>query len=364
MKRIAAAVLAVLFLFPVLTRAADFDGDSREDVAVFRPANGLWAIRGVTRAYFGGTGDDPRPGDYNGDGIADIAINRDSTGLWAVKGVTRVYFGASGDTALPGGGGQRTYDYVVKPGDGDDLERALESDSYDSVFIPVGTYSVNTVINVDNVARIVGESKTKTRIEFSGSNYMSIEENGCRVEGITFVDGGSSLSYGSLHVSADYVSVDKCRFVGDQTVGLGWTSLYATYLTISNCYASVDQFSGGRGFYGATTPNGMVITNCQAYYCGYAGFQNCSNLSSCYVSGGGYTDYGFRNCNQISSCFVVEADLAGFYSCDRISGCSVIGASYTDYGFQSCGYISSSSASGCNTSDWQSCIYKDPESCN
>ena len=363
MRSISVVVVAILFFLPAASPAADFDGDSRSDVAIFRPSSGLWAVRGVTRVYFGSSGDDARPGDYNGDGIADIAVFRPGSGLWAVRGITRVYYGQSLDTPIQGGGGQRTYDYVVKSGDGADLVQALESDAYDSVFIPAGTYSVNTVIHVDNVTRIVGESKTRTRIVFSGSNYLIIEETGCRVEGITFVDGGSGTTWGSLHIYAAYVSVDKCRFVGDQTVGLGWTSGYSIYLTISNCYASVDQFSGGRGFYGATTPNGMVVTNCQAYYCGYAGFQNCSNLSSCYVKAGGYTNYGFRSCNQIAACFVVEADIAGFYSCNRISGCSVIGNSYTDYGFQICSYISSSSAAGCNTSNWHNYLYKGT-SCN
>ena len=125
--------------------AADFDGDSRDDVAIFRPSSGLWAVRGVTRVYFGSSGDAARPGDYNGDGISDIAVFRPASGLWAVRGVTRVYFGGSSDTPLQGGGGQRLYDYVVKSGDGDDLVAALESDTYHSVFIPAGEYSVNNL---------------------------------------------------------------------------------------------------------------------------------------------------------------------------------------------------------------------------
>ncbi|HDL65316.1 MAG TPA: VCBS repeat-containing protein, partial [Proteobacteria bacterium] len=86
--------------------AADFNGDGQDDIAIFRPDTGLWAVRGVTRAYFGGSGDNPVPGDYNHDGRAEIAINRPATGLWAVRGVTRTYFGGASDIALGGSGGR------------------------------------------------------------------------------------------------------------------------------------------------------------------------------------------------------------------------------------------------------------------
>jgi len=82
--------------------SGDYNGDSTSDIAVFRASSGLWAIRGITRAYFGANGDVPAPGDYDGDGSTDIALFRASSGLWAVKSQTRVYFGASGDTAVPG----------------------------------------------------------------------------------------------------------------------------------------------------------------------------------------------------------------------------------------------------------------------
>ena len=85
--------------FPV---SGDYDGDGTADVAVFRSSIGLWAARGVTRAYFGGSADQPIPGDYDGDGFCDIGIFRDSAGLWAVSGVTRVYFGGAADQPVTG----------------------------------------------------------------------------------------------------------------------------------------------------------------------------------------------------------------------------------------------------------------------
>ncbi|MEA1928749.1 MAG: hypothetical protein U9N73_11130, partial [Candidatus Auribacterota bacterium] len=79
---------------------SDYDGDGTKDIAIFRSTSGLWAIRGITRAYFGGSSDEPIPGDYNDDGISDIAIFRESSGLWAVRELTRGYFGTTGDIPL------------------------------------------------------------------------------------------------------------------------------------------------------------------------------------------------------------------------------------------------------------------------
>lgn len=106
-KRLATAAV-VLLIWSGAATAADFNGNGVNDIGIFRPSTGLWAIRNVTRVYFGSSGDTPMPGDYNGDGTVDIAVFRPSTGLWAVRGVTRTYFGSSGDTPLigiPGGGG-------------------------------------------------------------------------------------------------------------------------------------------------------------------------------------------------------------------------------------------------------------------
>ena len=173
--------------------AADFDGDSRSDIAVFRPGSGLWAVRGYTRIYFGSSGDIIVPGDYDGDGLDDVAVFRASSGLWAVRGVTREYFGTSGDKPVPGGGGQKIYDYVVKPGDGDDLVQALESTTYKSVYIPASTYNVSEDITVSSVERITGEANFAS-IDFTGYQSLIINKAYCIVEGIRVRYGGYSLS--------------------------------------------------------------------------------------------------------------------------------------------------------------------------
>lgn len=80
----------------------DYNGDGTSDLAVFRPSSGLWAIRNLTRVYFGDSSDIPAAGDYNGDGTDEPAVFRPATGLWGIYKNTRIYFGAAGDSAVPG----------------------------------------------------------------------------------------------------------------------------------------------------------------------------------------------------------------------------------------------------------------------
>ncbi len=82
--------------------SGDYNGDGTAEIAVFRPATGLWASRGLSRFYFGRAGDLPVSGDYRGDGTAGAAIYRPSTGLWAIRNLTRVYTGFTASVPVPG----------------------------------------------------------------------------------------------------------------------------------------------------------------------------------------------------------------------------------------------------------------------
>lgn len=81
----------------------DFDGDGKTDIATYR--DGSWNLQrsrdGFTAIQFGIAGDKPQPGDYDGDGKADLAVYRPSTGTWYIQrssdGFIAIQFGVSSD---------------------------------------------------------------------------------------------------------------------------------------------------------------------------------------------------------------------------------------------------------------------------
>ncbi len=85
--------------------AADYDGDGKTDVAVFR--NGAWYMQQSTAGFaaqqFGLGTDAPVPADYDGDGKADVAVFRD--GAWYISnsasGFNSIVFGQNGDLPTP-----------------------------------------------------------------------------------------------------------------------------------------------------------------------------------------------------------------------------------------------------------------------
>ncbi|MEA1926948.1 MAG: GDSL-type esterase/lipase family protein [Candidatus Auribacterota bacterium] len=99
---------------------ADYNNDGTTNIGIFRPDSGLWAIRGITRLYYGNSDDVPIPGDYSGSGSCQVGIFRESTGLWAIKDISRVYFGTDGDRPVPGyySGGRAKNIAVFRPGNG------------------------------------------------------------------------------------------------------------------------------------------------------------------------------------------------------------------------------------------------------
>lgn len=80
---------------------ADYSGDGLADVAVYRPASGLWLRRDDAPIQFGDPEDVPVPGDYDGDGRVDIAVYRPTTGTWYVRDRLAIQFGDPRDVPVP-----------------------------------------------------------------------------------------------------------------------------------------------------------------------------------------------------------------------------------------------------------------------
>jgi hypothetical protein len=112
-------------------KPADFDGDGRTDISVFRPETGVWYVANssnagggaVTIFNFGLSTDVLAPGDYDADGKTDFAVFRPSTGVWHLysRSIYRPYqFGAAGDIPVPADydGDRRTDMAVFRPSTG------------------------------------------------------------------------------------------------------------------------------------------------------------------------------------------------------------------------------------------------------
>jgi uncharacterized delta-60 repeat protein len=104
---------AARLLAPVISgTVADFDGDGRIDLSVFRPSEGNWYTTNSSNSafhaeHFGASGDLIAPGDYDGDGKTDDAVFRPANGYWYVlnssnSSVRSTQFGQAGDLPATG----------------------------------------------------------------------------------------------------------------------------------------------------------------------------------------------------------------------------------------------------------------------
>ena len=117
------------YICPIISDSprADFDGDGRTDMSVFRPTEGNWYLNRSTSGFaainWGLSGDVLVPGDYDGDNMTDTAIKRG--GDWYIlrscdNTVAVINWGLSTDIAVAGDydGDLKTDSAVFRPSEG------------------------------------------------------------------------------------------------------------------------------------------------------------------------------------------------------------------------------------------------------
>jgi len=165
-------------------KRADFDGDGKTDISVYRPNDGVWYVnrsaQGFTGVQWGISTDLLAPGDYNGDGRTDFAVFRPS----AIDGVADFYVLRSSDftmaTAIWGVPGDVP---AIGDFDGDDKDDFSVFRPSDRVFYILQSSNGNVLISriMPNARPVTADFDGDGRTDFgtfgNGQWFISISGN-------------------------------------------------------------------------------------------------------------------------------------------------------------------------------------------
>ncbi|MBV6495167.1 MAG: hypothetical protein DCC44_01500 [Acidobacteria bacterium] len=196
---------------PVTSRA-DFDGDGKTDLSVFRPSEGNWysqqSTAGFNALHWGASGDVIVPGDYDGDGKADFAVWRANdtpgvTDFYILNSngftVTGISHGLTGDIPVAGDfdGDGKADAVVFRPSDGNWY--IWSSQGQTTLVIPFGT-STDIPVALDSD----GDGKANLAVYRPSENtWYVMDATGSQVNTYAFGATGDRL------VPADYDGDDK-----------------------------------------------------------------------------------------------------------------------------------------------------------